>query len=245
MKVTIEQLAQLSLFAALSPEDLEQLQPHTQIQHYQREEIIFHEGDPLPAKLHVLFSGALQVHKSATTGKETILRTLRAGDIFAAPALFGDGQAPATTMAIEDCQILTITRTALLDTIQQTPELALRLLVVFNQRLQQLHNMVHGLVSERAVVRLARLIQYSAWQHGTEVTTVGEQLRIKLPYYQMARSIGITYEECARLMKSLQATVQYRRGGKIVIRDREGLEAIVSGNPGSGGQLLFSESEME
>ena len=234
MKATIEQLAQLSLFATLSLEDLERLQPHTQIQHYHRQEIIFHEGDPLPAKLHVLFSGVLQVKKSAATGKETILRTLRAGDVFAAPALFGDEHAPATVIVLEACQILTITRTTLLNTIQQTPELALRLLVIFNQRLQQLHTMVHGLVSERAVVRLARLIQYSAWQHGTEVTAAGEQLQIKLPYYQMARSIGITYEECARLMKKLQATVQYERGGKIVIRDWAGLEAIVSGEEASG-----------
>ena len=57
---------------------------------------------------------------------------------------------------------------------------------------------MHGLVSERAVVRLARLIQYAAWQHGTDSTEAGEQLRVKLPYYQMARSIGITYEKCAR-----------------------------------------------
>lgn len=226
MNATLEQLAQLPLFAALDPEDLAQLQPHTQIQRYQREEIILHEGDPLPAKLHVLFSGVLQVQKSAATGKETILRTLRAGDIFAAPALFGDEHAPATILAVEDCQVLTIPKATLLDTIQQTPELAFQLLVVFNQRLQQLHNMVHGLVSERAVVRLARLIQYAAWQHGTKPTAAGEQLRLKLPYYQMARSIGITYEECARLMKGLQDTVEYGRGGKIVILDREGLDAL-------------------
>ncbi len=230
MKATIEQLAQISLFAALSTEDLERLQPHTQIQRYRREEIIFHEGDPLPAKLHVLFSGVLQVQKSAATGKETILRTLRAGEIFAAPALFGNEQAPATVLAVEDCQVLTIAKGTLLDRIEQTPELALRLLVVFNQRLQELHSMVHGLVSERAVVRLARLIQYSAWQHGTKLTAAGEQLRIELPYYQMARSIGITYEECARLMKGLQATLQYGRGGKIIILDRDSLEAIASGH---------------
>ena len=235
MKATIENLTQLSLFADLSPEELESLQHHTQIQHYQREEIIFHEGDPLPAKLHVLVSGTLRVHKSSATGKETILRTLRAGDIFAAPALFGNEQAPATVMVMEACQVLTIARTTLLDTIQQTPELGLRLLVVFNQRLQQLHNMVHGLVSERAVVRLARLIQYSAWCHGTEVTADGDLLRVPLPYYQMARSIGITYEECARLMKGLQGAVQYGRGGKIVIRDRKGLEAISSGSEEAGG----------
>ncbi|NER79298.1 MAG: Crp/Fnr family transcriptional regulator [Leptolyngbya sp. SIO1D8] len=229
MQATVQQLGQFSLFAALSEADLTHLQPHTHLQKYQRDEIVLHEGDPLPAKLHLVANGVLQVQKSAATGKETILRTLRSGDMFAAPALFGDAKAPATVLALEDCEVLTIPKSALLEAIQQTPELSLRLLVVFNQRLQQLHRMVHGLVSERAVVRLARLIQYSAWQHGTDKTAVGEQLRIKLPYYQIARSIGITYEECARLMKGLQDVVTYGRGGKIVICDREGLEAIANG----------------
>lgn len=229
IKATVEQLAELSLFTELSRQDLERLQPLTRIQSYQREEIILHEGDLLPTKLHILFSGVLQVQKSAATGKETILRTLRSGDIFAAPALFGDKQAPATVLAIENCQILTIPKETLLDVIQQTPEIALQLLVVFNQRLQQLHDMVHGLVSERAVVRLARLIQYSAWQYGTDLMPGGEQLRIKLPYYQMARSIGITYEECVRLMKGLQDTVKYSRGGKIIVLDRDRLDAIALG----------------
>ncbi|MEM7062467.1 MAG: Crp/Fnr family transcriptional regulator [Cyanobacteria bacterium P01_B01_bin.77] len=229
MKATIAQLSQLSLFAALSLEHLEQLQPHTQLQLYRYKETVLYEGDSLPIRLHILFSGVLQVQKSSTTGKETILRTLRSGDIFAAPALFGDAKAPATVLAMEDCQVLTISKSTLLDIIQQTPEVALQLLVVFNQRLQRLHAMVHGLVSERAVVRLARLIQYSAWQHGTDLTDAGEQLRIKLPYYQMARNIGITYEECARLMKGLDNLLQYGRGGKIVILDSAGLDAIASG----------------
>ncbi|ABW25297.1 Crp/Fnr family transcriptional regulator [Acaryochloris marina] len=229
MKATVEQLAGLSLFAELRPQDLETLQPHTQIRTYRKEEILIHEGDLIPEKLHVLFKGVLQVVKSSATGKETILRRLRAGDIFAAPALFGDALAPATVLAIEDCQVLTIDRADLLRAIQEAPELALSILVVFNQRLQQLHKMVHGLVSERAVVRLAQLIQYSALQHGTKVTEAGEQLQIKLPYYQMARSIGITYEECARLMKGLHAVVAYQRGGKIVILDPEELTAIAEG----------------
>ncbi|MEM7553145.1 MAG: Crp/Fnr family transcriptional regulator [Cyanobacteria bacterium P01_A01_bin.84] len=229
MKATIEQLAQISLFAILNTKDLEHLQSYTHIQFYQRKEIILHEGDRLPERLHILLTGVLQVKKSATTGKETILRTLREGEIFAAPALFGDRYAPATVVVIEDCQILTIARVNLLKTIEQTPELALEILVIFNQRLQQLHNMVHGLVSERAVVRLARLIQYAVWQYGTEITPAGEQLRIKLPYYQIARSIGITYEECIRLMKGLNDTIQYSRGGKIMILHRDALEAIASG----------------
>ena len=107
-------------------------------------------------------SGSLRVAKTAAAGKETILRTLFQGDIFAAPALLGNGIAPATVTAETDVQVLTTEREFLLAAIRENPEIALRILAVFNQRLQQLHETVHGLVSERAIVRLARFIHYFA-----------------------------------------------------------------------------------
>jgi hypothetical protein len=42
---------------------------------------------------------------------------------------------------------------------------------------------------------------------GTDVTEHGLQLRSRLPDYQIAHSIGITYEECVSLFKQIQAGV--------------------------------------
>src|SRR4028119_1291549 len=157
MQATVEELSNILVFAALTSPELEQLQPHTSVQDYQQGEIVMQEGDRLPARLYCVLNGSLRVTKTAATGKETILRTLLAGEIFAAPALFGTGIAPATVTAESNSQILTIERDALLEAIRQTPEIALRILGVFNQRIQLLHDTVHGLVSERAIVRLAQL----------------------------------------------------------------------------------------
>ena len=229
MKATLDHLSHIFVFSSLAVAELEQLQPHAQLHIYQPGEIIMHEGDSLPPHLYALVSGTIRIGKTASTGKETILRILRAGEIFAAPALLGDGIAPATVIAESDCQIITVERQALLNAIQHAPEIALSMLSVFNQRLQKLHNTVHGLVSERAIVRLARYIQYCAAEQGVESTHAGMQLRMQLPYYQIARSIGITYEECVRLCKQLRSVVSYDRGGKITIHDWHKLEAIGSG----------------
>lgn len=230
MQATIAQISQVMVFAGLEPADQISLQPHTQIRKYLQGEFIFQEGDYLPAQLYALVSGSLQVTKTATTAKETILRTLTPGEIFAAPALLGNGIAPATVSALSECQIMTVERNALLNAIQQNPDIAVRMLMVFNSRIQQLHETVHGLISERAIVRLARLIQYFAAEYGTESNQQGKLLKIKLPYYRMARSIGITYEECVRLMKSLKAVVTYSRGGKIILLDAQKLDAIANNN---------------
>jgi CRP/FNR family transcriptional regulator, cyclic AMP receptor protein len=95
MQITSEQLRQISIFRELNPEQLLQLHPHAMVQYYSQGEIILHEGDSrsgrlrqrLPAKLFAVFRGVTQIKKTASTGKETILRTLPAGEIFAAPAI--------------------------------------------------------------------------------------------------------------------------------------------------------------
>lgn len=226
MKATVEQLASISVFTQLQLEQLTSLQPHTMVQIYQTGEIVSHEGDHLPARLYALVKGLLRVCKTATSGKETILRTLTSGEIFAAPALFGNGIAPATVIAESEAHVLMVDREALLTVIQANPEIALRMMAVFNQRLQQLHETVHGLVSERAIVRLARFIQQSAAEPEAQISQQGACLRLSFSYYEIARSIGITYEECVRLFKQLNALVSYSRGGRITILDWQGLNAI-------------------
>ncbi|MBW4622659.1 MAG: Crp/Fnr family transcriptional regulator [Cyanosarcina radialis HA8281-LM2] len=229
MPIAIEQLQQISILAGLEAEELVQLQPHAAVRSYQQGEIILHEGDRLPAKLFAVLSGTIEIKKIGSTGKETLLRKLSAGEPFAAPALFGDGISPATVVADRDCQILTIERTALLELIRQTPDVALRIFAVLTERLQHLHGIVHGLVSERAIVRLAQFVLSVARERGTQIVDDRVYLKASLSYYQIARSIGITYEECVRLFKQIQTVVSYQRGGKIALLDRERLNAIAEG----------------
>jgi CRP-like cAMP-binding protein len=236
MQVTIEQLRCISIFTSLQNSELHRLQPHAVIKGYKKGEVILQEGDCLLPSLYALVSGLIRITKIALTGKETILRILKAGEMFAAPALLGDGIAPATVIAETDCEVVLIEREALLDAVRSEPEIAFKILSVFNHRLQQLHNTVHGLISEKAITRLVRYIQYSAHEYGTETTQQGDCLQLHLPHYQIARSIGITYEECVRLFKQLQPWVSYSRGGKITVKDWHGLEAIASG--------LGSENEL-
>jgi CRP/FNR family transcriptional regulator, cyclic AMP receptor protein len=230
MLVTPEQLQQISIFSSLDCDHLVCLQPYAAVKSYLQGEIVLHEGDRLPQKLFAVLTGIIQVKKTSSTGKETILRSLSVGEIFAIPSLFGDGISPATVVAEEACQILTVDRDALLEMLQKEPELGLRMIGVLTERLQHLHTVVHGMASERAIVRLAQLIRMTAMEQGTNRTEKGLSLKVRLSYYHIARSIGITYEECVRLFKQIQSVVNYRRGGQILLLDEAGLEAIANGH---------------
>ena len=223
---SITQLQLVSIFKDLATVQLESLVPYSYICEYQQDEIIMHEGMEIPLQLHALVLGKLEIKKTAANGKETVVRFIPAGEIFAAPAIFGNGISPATVICQLDSQVLTIEREALLKVISQSPEISLRILEVFNQRLQQLHDTVHGLISERAMVRLVRLIQYYREHYGTYLQTEGDCLNMRLPIYQIARSIGITYEECVRLLKKIKGLVIYKRGGKIIVQDWNKLDLL-------------------
>ncbi|WP_035992228.1 Crp/Fnr family transcriptional regulator [Leptolyngbya sp. KIOST-1] len=222
---TVAELQQIPLFAALEPTLLDPLAAASRLTDYAADAVVFEEGDALPACLHLLVSGQLRVTRVAASGKETILRLLPPGEVFAAPALFGNGRAPARVVAAAPATVLALERQALLQGFAQTPELAVHLLVVFNQRLQELHHRVHGLVSERAIVRLVHYLEHVAAEQGTVVVAEGEELNARLTYYQIARTIGITYEECVRLFKQLRPLVTYRRGGQITVVDWARLNA--------------------
>lgn len=222
---SIAQLQQISIFHNLGSTQLESLVPYSYVREYQPDEIVMHEGEHIPQQLHALIAGKLEIKKTAANGKETVVRLIRVGELFAAPAIFGNGISPAMVICQVESQVLTIEREALLQAISHSPEISLRILEVFNQRLQQLHNTVHGLISEPAMVRLIRLIQYYRERDGTYSVGEGDCLNIKLPYYQIARSIGITYEECVRLFKKIKGIVIYQRGGTIIVKDWEKLEA--------------------
>lgn len=221
------QLQQISIFQDLEPLQIQSLLPFSYWQEYQSKEIIMKEGEQIPPKLYCLIEGTLELKKfSVSTGKESIIRLILGGELFAASAIFGNGIAPATVLCLRPSQVLTIEREALLNAISQTPEISFRILSVYNQRLQQLHNTVHSLIAEKAIVRLVKLIQYYQDVHGTRRLQAGELLNISLTYEQIASSIGITYEECARLFKQLKGVVSYRRGGNIIIQDRQKLNNL-------------------
>ncbi|MBJ7901490.1 MAG: cyclic nucleotide-binding domain-containing protein [Cyanobacteria bacterium RI_101] len=221
------QLQTLSVFQNLDPAQLSALVPFTYSQRYQSGEIIMNEGANIAPKLYGLISGLLEIKKtSPTTGKEAVIRLITGGDLFAASSIFGDSVAPATVLCLAPCQVLTIEREGLLKAIAHNTEISLNILYFYNQRLQQLHNTIQGLVAEKPVIRLVKLIQYYESCYGTYPSKDGNILNIPLTYDQISRSVGVSYEECVRLFKQLNGAVHYQRGGKIIIQDWQQLTKL-------------------
>lgn len=219
-------LSKLPIFAGLDAVHTEALARVSYLRPYDRGECVFLEGEPIPACFHVLLAGTLQILKSSHSGKETALRLIRPGELFGWAALLDTGSAPATARAMTASRVLKIPKDALLKLLAEEPAVALKLLATLAERLRDVHEQLHAVISERARTRLARLILRYQQREGNAIDT-------PLPHQVLARMAGITYEESVRIIGEWThddaPMLEYRRGGNILVRDAVRLAAMAEG----------------
>ncbi len=229
MATTLD-LTQLDFFKGLDESELRHLAENARVRDFHTGHVLFHEAEPLEPTLRILMSGGLEIRKSASNGKETVVRLIRPNEIFAVAALFDRKVAPATVVASEKSQVLEIHLESIQAHLAENPGIAMKLLVAFAQRLRETQDALHAVVSERAKTRLAALLLRMLDREGGTRSPEGITLKTKLPHGTLSRMVGITYEECVRLIREWchdPAILRYERGGVITVRDRKGLEALI------------------
>jgi CRP/FNR family cyclic AMP-dependent transcriptional regulator len=130
-----ELLAHASLFAELSPDDLEHLAETARIRTYHRGEVIVREGEPATG-CFMLASGRVEVIKGADGPQPARLATLAADDFFGEMAVIDDHPRSATVRALEEAECVAIRREDFLELLQHRPQIAVRMLPVLVRRLR-------------------------------------------------------------------------------------------------------------
>lgn len=223
--IATDLLASIPLFAELDEAQLARIAAVSHAHWLEPGECVIREAEPMPPYFHALLVGTVQIVKSALSGKETTIRLIRPGEIFAWAALLDDGPAPATARAMTRCRVVRIPHHAMSMLMAQEPALAMRLLATLCDRLRDLHEQLHAVISERARTRLARLILRHVDRDGAAPTP--------LPHQVLARMAGITYEESVRIVGEWshgpRPLVSYGRGGRIAVLDAAALAEVAEG----------------
>ena len=90
-------LRRVSIFSAMSLEQLRVLSTHLEEQHFLRGEVIFQEGD-FSQELYVVVSGHVLIVKDYGGPNERTLNTLESGDFFGEMAIFEGAPRSATAL---------------------------------------------------------------------------------------------------------------------------------------------------
>ena len=215
-----------SLFSNLSPDELSLLAAHAVRKRYAQGELLFSEGDACRG-LHIIVSGKLRIFKSSASGREQVLAVEGPGGSVAELPVFDGAPYPASVCAVEDSQILFISRNDFRSFCLAHPEVALKMLAVVGARLRRLVGIIEELsfttVRQRLASTLVRLAQTEGkrTEHGIEIQLPGT-------HQELAHQLGTVRELVSRNLMRLQAEglVQVE-ARNITVLDLPGLTTIL------------------
>jgi CRP/FNR family transcriptional regulator len=150
----VNTLRSCQLFTGLPVLDLQQIAAVTVVKSLEKDQYLFHEGDPALG-FYVVQRGAVNVHRVNAAGKEQIIHVFRAGDSFAEVALAAPTGYPADARALEPTQVLLVQKAGILELLKRQPELALRMLGSMSSHLRVLVGQLEDLTLKDVETRLA------------------------------------------------------------------------------------------
>ena len=218
-------LAQIPLFTRVAPADRDRLIPLSSIRHYDRGDIVFHEGDASDT-FYVVLTGRIKVFKHGPDGHDIILEMFGPGGPLGAVATFESRPYPASAAPVEPSSCLLIPRDAFFDLLERHPSLVRGLLGSLSLRLVQLTTRLAELTGGKIEARFARLFLKLADQLGKKSPT-GIFIPLTLTRQELADLVGTTIETAIRVMSRWhkdEVLLTERDGFRLV--DRAVLESL-------------------
>lgn len=198
-KITEEDLRHVPLFRRLGGDDLERLARVALLLSWERGETLFDEGDPSDQFL-VVTSGRVKVLKVTPDGRHLILEIFGPGDPVGAVAVYEERPYPATGIALEPLEAVSIPRRDFFALLDAHPTLVRGLLLAMTRRLVELTLRLADLTGGRIETRVARLFSKLAEKLGQPNGQGGVFIPLALSRQELADLIGTTIETCIRVM---------------------------------------------
>jgi CRP/FNR family transcriptional regulator, dissimilatory nitrate respiration regulator len=218
-----EFLANLPLFKDLPDEEVKSLSTIVLKKELKPGEIVFHDGERAEG-LYIIFSGRVKIFKLSFDGKEQVLHIMGPGEPFAEVPVFQGGIFPANAQAIEKTEVVFIPREDFVGIIRKDPAIAMNMLAVLSKRLREFSVTIESLSLRGVPQRLsAYLLHLSDLKEN-------DHFELDIKKGLLANLLGTSGESLSRILgrMSLAGLIEVK-GRKIHIRNREGLEAITSG----------------
>jgi len=207
-------LRAVPLFASFTDEQLRAIGTMVKRRSAPRNSTIMAAGDPTDS-LYIVLSGRLKVMMSDADGREVILTIIGPGEFFGEMGLIDDSPRSASVVAIEPCELLTITKRDFKLSMEQNFDLAMTVMRGLVKRLREADRKIGSLALLDVFGRVAHLlIDLSETVDGQRVVTR------RIPKQDIAKMIGASREMVSRVMKDLQeGGFIEMRGNRIVIHD--------------------------
>jgi CRP-like cAMP-binding protein len=171
-----------------------------------KRDLLFMEGAEGKA-VYLLTSGSLQLVKTNPDGRETVIKTVKPGELFAEVILFEKNRYPVTASACTEAEVIELPRSGFLKLLDE-PEFRNEFMAMLMakqrylaERIQQLTSMDVG----------ARFVEFLREHYGEETRITPD-----LPKKDIASAIGATPETFSRLLQKLEKKGGFSWKGKTI-----------------------------
>ncbi len=201
----------IPFFACLSEEDIEEL-GHVLIEkHFPRNKIIFVEEDT-QNYMYVVLSGRVKVVHAGADGKEHILAVHKTGDFFGEMALIDGKTAPATVIAMDDTDILILSKRDFEEHLLKNNKALREIISVLCARLREAWVVNKVLSLPAAGDRVREVLKLMAMHSGVKDSR-GTVITLRLTHQDIADYSSLSRETVTRILN------KFIKDGEIEILD--------------------------
>ncbi|WP_290997509.1 Crp/Fnr family transcriptional regulator [Hyphomicrobium sp.] len=194
-----EAVAATPLFRGLSPEMSRALIGRSVPRSYDKDTMLFHQGEPALA-FFIILDGWVKIYRTTPDGLEVVLHVFRRGESFAEAAMFLGGRYPASAETVAPSRLLKIDGEAFRTRIRERPELAMSMLASASYQLKMLVEQIEQIKVRSAPQRIADfLIRLAPAREGSAV--------VELPFEKslLANRLGMKPESFSRALRRLRS----------------------------------------
>lgn len=233
LRAIMEALRGVALFRDLPDPDLSGLAARVIRRHYERDQLIFTQGERGDG-LCIVVQGHVGITRQSPDGAELLLTLAGPGEYFGELALFDGAPRSAGATAMEECRLLVLPRDAFRAFLEAHPAALWTCLAVIVGLLRRLTAVADDIALLDLRGRLARCLLRLAAQ-GT-IAVAGERpardgAAMRITQQHLANMLGATRERVNKQLQALgeEGIIALERG-QVRILDRARLEKVAAGD---------------
>jgi len=187
-------LDQTKFFEGISQSSKESLSKFCMPYERPKQTVLFREGEPGEA-MYLLVRGRISLHKLSPDGRETVIKVMKPGEVFAEVILFEQRHYPVTALALTDILVFRLSRRDLLGLLRQE-DFRNDFIAMLLRKQRYLADRIQQLTSQDVEQRLRAFLTEQYGQLG--------EIHAEINKKQLASAIDATPETLSRLLQDLK-----------------------------------------
>lgn len=167
----IAMLKEMEVFAGVRDSDLSVMLEELRLREYQRDDLIFRQGDE-SRQVYFVLKGKIRVYRISPSGSETSIDIFSTHDVIGELAALDNQPRSATAKAITSVTLLSMTQENFTRHLETTPGLALGLARVLSHKLRWTSAYAESIAQFDAAGRLLHIILLNNERYGEQVEAV-------------------------------------------------------------------------